>query len=236
MKQKTFCFIFARGGSKGIPKKNILPIAGLPLLVHSINLAKGLKEVDRIFVSTDCEEIAEIAVHQKVKVIKRPMDLAQDDSSEWLAWQHAIKYVETYEGKFDRFLSLPTTAPLRTKRDIEKCLEALKKDVDLVLTMTKSKRSPWFNMVTSDESSKLNLIFSESRINRRQDTPQCFDLTTIAYVSRPDYILKSSSMWDGIVHGVEIPSDRCIDIDNPFDYSVAKFLMEKSNFSENNNI
>ena len=61
MNQKTFCFIFARGGSKGIPKKNILPINGLPLLVHSINLAKRLKEVDRIFVSTDCEEISEIA-------------------------------------------------------------------------------------------------------------------------------------------------------------------------------
>ena len=232
MNQKTFCFIFARGGSKGIPKKNILPINGLPLLVHSINLAKRLKEVDRIFVSTDCEEISEIAYAHKVEVIKRPLNLAQDDSSEWLSWQHAIKYVESLDEKFDRFLSLPTTSPLRIKEDIERCLEALKKDVDLVLTMAKSKRSPWFNIVTCDESSKLNLIFKESRINRRQDTPPCFDLTTVAYVSRPDYILKSSSMWDGIVHGVEIPSERCIDIDNPFDYSVARLLMEKSNFSE----
>ena len=233
MNQKTFCFIFARGGSKGIPKKNILPINGLPLLVHSINLAKRLKEVDRIFVSTDCEEISEIAYAHKVEVIKRPLNLAQDDSSEWLSWQHAIKYVESLDEKFDRFLSLPTTSPLRIKEDIERCLEALKKDVDLVLTIAKSKRSPWFNIVTCDESSKLNLIFKESRINRRQDTPPCFDLTTVAYVSRPDYILKSSSMWDGIVHGVEIPTERCIDIDNPFDYSVARLLMEKSNFSEN---
>tara|TARA_S200000501_G_C20864122_1_gene761167 strand:+ start:1190 stop:1897 length:708 start_codon:yes stop_codon:yes gene_type:complete len=232
MNQKTYCFIFARGGSKGIPKKNILPIAGLPLLVHSINLAKRLKEVDRIFVSTDCEEISEIALDQKVEVIKRPLNLAQDDSSEWLSWQHAIKYVESNDEKFDRFLSLPTTSPLRIKEDIERCLTALKKDVDLVLTMAKSNRSPWFNIVTRDKSSKLNLIFNESRINRRQDTPPSFDLTTIAYVSRPDYIMKSSSMWDGIVHGVEIPSERCIDIDNPFDYSVARLLMENSNFSE----
>ena len=176
-----------------------------------------------------------IALEHNVEVIKRPLYLAQDDSPEWLAWQHAIKYVESYEEKFDRFLSLPTTSPLRKKEDIEKCLEALKKDVDLVLTMSKSKRSPWFNMVTRDKSSKLNLIFSESRINRRQDTPQCFDLTTIAYVSRPNYITTSSSMWDGIVHGVEIPSERCIDIDNPFDYSVARLLMENSNFSEHFN-
>ena len=233
MNQKTFCFIFARGGSKGIPKKNLLPIAGIPLLVHSINLAKRLKEVDRIFVSTDCEEISEIAYGQKVEVIKRPLDLAQDDSSEWLAWKHAIKYVESSDEKFDRFLSLPTTSPLRIKKDIESCLVALKKDVDLVLTMSKSNRTPWFNMVTRDQSSNLNLIFNESKIYRRQDSPTCFDLTTVAYVSRPDYILKSSSMWDGIVHGVEIPSERCIDIDNPFDYSIAKLLMEKSNFSEN---
>ena len=233
MKKKTYCFIFARGGSKGIPKKNILPIKGLPLIVHSINLAKSLKMVDRIFVSTDCKEISEIALEHNVEVIKRPPHLAQDDSPEWLAWQHAIKYVESYEEKFDRFLSLPTTSPLRTKEDIEKCLEALKKDVDLVLTMSKSKRSPWFNMVTRDKSSKLNLIFSESRINRRQDTPQCFDLSTIAYVSRPNYIITSSSMWDGIVHGVEIPSERCIDIDNSYDYTLAKILMEKDDLYDN---
>ena len=73
---------------------------------------------------------------------------------------------------------------------------------------------------------------NKPRIKRRQDTPPCFDLTTIAYVSRPDYIMNSSSMWDGIVHGVEIPYERCIDIDNPFDYSLARLLMEKSNFSE----
>ena len=232
MNKKTFCFIFAIGGSKGIPKKNLLPIAGLPLLVHSINLAKKLNEIDRIFVSTDCDEIAKIAYQQKVEVIKRPLYLSQDDSSEWLAWRHAIKYVESFDEKFDRFLSLPTTSPLRIKEDIERCLIALKKDVDLVLAIAKSNKSPWFNMVTRDDSSKLKLIFKESRVNIRQETPPCFDITTIAYVSRPDYIMKSNSMWDGIVHGVEIPSERSIDIDNPFDYSVAKLLMEKSNLSE----
>tara|TARA_B100001989_G_scaffold223851_1_gene178013 strand:+ start:439 stop:1152 length:714 start_codon:yes stop_codon:yes gene_type:complete len=226
MNKKTFCFIFARGGSKGIPKKNILPISGLPLLVHSINLAKKLDEVDKIFVSTDCPEISEIAFKNNVEVIKRPLNLAQDDSSEWLAWQHAIKYVEKNQQKFDRFLSLPTTAPLRNKNDVQRCLEALDKNVDLVLTMSKANRSPWFNMVTSDESSKVNLIFHDPKINRRQDTPSCYDLTTIAYVSRPEFIMKSSSMWEGNVHGVEIPSERCIDIDNPLDYLVAKFLME----------
>ena len=231
MNQKTFCFIFARGGSKGIPKKNILPIAGLPLLVHSINLAKNIEEIDKIFVSTDCNEIAEIANKENVDIIKRPSELAQDNSAEWLAWQHAIKYVQASEGKFDRFLSLPTTAPLRIKEDIERCLFALNEDVDLVLTMSKANRSPWFNMVTADSLSMVNLIFKDSGIKRRQDAPDCYDLTTIAYVSRPEYIINSSSMWDGNVCGVEIPRERCMDIDNPFDYSVAKFLMENRDSS-----
>lgn len=229
--QKTFCFIFARGGSKGIPKKNILPIAGLPLLVHSINLAKNLKEVDKIFVSTDCDEIATVAKKEDVIVIKRPSELAQDNSSEWLAWQHAIEYVLNNEGKFDRFLSLPTTAPLRIKEDIERCLLALNKNVDLVLTMSKANRSPWFNMVTADSSSMVDLIFKNSGVNRRQEAPACYDLTTIAYVSRPEFIMQSSSMWDGNVCGIEIPHERCIDIDNPFDFSIAKFIMENKDSS-----
>ncbi len=232
MKEKIFCFIFARGGSKGILKKNILPIAGLPLLVHSINLAKNLEEVDKIFVSTDCEEISQIAKNQNVQVIKRPFELAQDNSSEWIAWQHAIKYVQNNHEKFDKFLSLPTTAPLRIKEDVQRCLSALNGEIDLVLTMSKANRSPWFNMVTADSSSKVNLIFKNSGFYRRQDAPACYDLTTIAYVSRPEFIIKSSSMWDGNVYGVEIPSERCIDIDNPFDYSIAKFLMENRDHPE----
>ena len=78
-------------------------------------------------------------------------------------------------------------------------------------------------MVTADSLSMVNLIFKDSGIKRRQDAPDCYDLTTIAYVSRPKYIINSSSMWEGNVCGVEIPRERCIDIDNPFDYSIAKF-------------
>ena len=166
--KKTYCFIFARGGSKGLPKKNILSIAGIPLLVHSIKLAKSLSEINSIYVSTDCEEIANVAYKENVEVIKRPNELAQDNTPEWLAWQHAIKYVEEKEGSFDCFLSLPTTAPLRIEEDIKKCLEALKPNVDLVLTMSKANRSPWFNMVTADNSSKVDLVIKNPGINPKK--------------------------------------------------------------------
>ena len=125
MDKKTVCFIFARGGSKGLPKKNILSISGKPLLIHSIRIAKSIKEIDSIYVSTDSEEIADLAFTENIEVIKRPSELAKDNSPEWLSWQHAIQFVYKREGHFNIFVSLPTTAPLRIKEDVNRCIKAL---------------------------------------------------------------------------------------------------------------
>ena len=222
-------FIFARGGSKGLPRKNILPIAGIPLLGHSIKSAQSVPQVSQVFVSTDSEEIALIAEQFNATVITRPPELATDQASEWLAWQHAIRHVNANYGTFDCFLSLPATAPLRSSKDIQLCLDGLKPGVDVVLTMTPSNRSPWFNMVSSDDDGYLNLVNSGEahQVKRRQDAPQCFDLTTVAYAVRPDFILSSNSFWDGAVVGVEIPPERAIDIDTPLDFAIARFLMEE---------
>lgn len=226
MPQKTFCFIFARGGSKGLPKKNILSIGGKTLLAHSIRLAKTIEEIDSIYVSTDCEEIAEIAFQENIEVIKRPSELAKDDSPEWLSWQHAVKYIFNKKGHFDNFLSLPTTAPLRIKDDVQRCIFALKPDIDLVVTITKSNKNPWFNIVKLDKLSNISPVLNSPRISRRQDAPPCFDLTPVAYVTRPEYILNNSSMWEGNVRGIEIPNERSIDIDTRIDFLIAKLLFE----------
>lgn len=224
----TFAFIFARGGSKGLPKKNILPICGIPMLAHSIKIAREIRDVDRIYVSTDCEEIASVALQYGAEVIPRPSELASDTASEWLAWQHAISFVLDSGYAFDRFLSLPATAPMRMPKDVQRCLDSLQKDVDFVITMTPAHRSPWFNMVTADQSSKVKLVGGNGDVKRRQDAPPCFDITTVAYVSRPQFILNSSSIWEGNVVGVEIPRSRSIDIDDELDFSIAQFLMETS--------
>ena len=222
----TSAFVFARGGSKGLPRKNLLPICGLPLLAHSIKIAHDLSEIDHIYVSTDCDEIAAIATLYGAELILRPSQLASDTASEWLAWQHAINYVIQSGNRFERFLSLPATAPMRTSEDVKNCLSALQDDVDMVITMTPSNRNPWFNMVTRDKNKRVELAAGNGNIIRRQDAKPCFDLTTVAYVSRPEFILNSSSMWDGTVVGVEIPRSRSIDIDDELDFSIAKFLME----------
>ena len=224
----TAAFVFARGGSKGLPRKNILPIAGMPLIAHSIRLAQSIERIDKIFVSTDCPEIASIAESYGAHIIHRPSELATDSAPEWLAWRHAIGYVQHLHGKFEYFVSLPATAPLRSQEDVERCFHALTLEVDIVLTMTPAHRSPWFNMVQLNPDASIQLVANNlEQITRRQDAPQCFDLTTVAYVCRPEFVLQKHSLWDGVATAVQIPAERAIDIDTPMDFAIARFLMEE---------
>lgn len=226
---RTCAFVFARGGSKGLPRKNILPIAGFPLLVHGIRVAQEIESISAIYVSTDCDEIASVAKRAGAEIIPRPAELASDDSPEWLSWQHAINHVSTHYGSFDVFLSLPATAPLRNTNDVNNCMIALKEDVDFVVTVSPANRSPWFNMVTKDVTGFVKLVANDGSIHRRQDAPQCFDMTTVAYVAKTDFIMRSKSIWDGNVVGIEIPAERALDIDTPLDFEIARFLMENKN-------
>lgn len=226
-KRKTCVFIFARGGSKGLPRKNLLPICGFPLVVHSIHTAQSLGDIERVFVSTDCQEISSIAAAAGAEIINRPYELACDTASEWLAWQHAIRWVQAKYGDFDCFLTLPPTAPCRRVSDVKRCLEALNPNIDLVLTMSPSHRNPWFNMVTEDAEGCLKLVKTEAAIQRRQDAPLCFDIATVAYAAYPAYILKATSLWEGKVCGVKIRSEYAIDIDTHIDYVIARFLKEQ---------
>ena len=225
---KTYAFIFARGGSKGLPGKNIKMFAGKPMLAHSIEMAMNIDEIERVFVSTDDSEIADTALRWGAEVINRPGELAQDNSPEWLAWLHAVKYVNTEYGIFDKFISLPVTAPLRAKEDVENCLSALREGVDMIVTVTESGRNPFFNMVRIDESDAVHLFSQGSkRITRRQDAPKAYDMTTVAYVTRPEFVLKSRGVFDGVVHAVIIPQERAIDIDTPVDFTIAACLSKK---------
>jgi CMP-N-acetylneuraminic acid synthetase len=224
----TFAFTFARGGSKGLPGKNTRVLAGKPLIAYAIEGAKAVGQIKEIYVSTDSDEIATVATDCGAKVINRPAALAQDDSPEWLAWQHAVRHVLDTYGTFDTFVSLPATAPLRTPQDIKDCLAGLDNQTDMVLTMSPAHRSPWFNMVKADKNGYLStLVTTEKPPTRRQDVPQGFDLTTLAYVARPEFILTHQNMWQGRVKGVLIPPERAIDIDTEFDFKIAEFLMRE---------
>ena len=178
---KTFAFIFARGGSKGIPRKNLKTLGGKPLICWSIDVALKCPSIDGVYVSTDDSEIAEVASACGAEVpFMRPKELAADSSAEWLAWRHAIDFLYAQGVEFDRFVSLPATSPLRSVDDVENCIEALDNETDIVVTVKKAERSPFFNMVTiGDDGLSRLAMTSDEKVSRRQDAPLVFDMTTV---------------------------------------------------------
>lgn len=229
---KTIAFIFARGGSKGLPRKNILPLNGKPLLGYSIEMANKIKEVSEVFVSTDDPDIAIVAEKFKAHVITRPEHLAQDDSPEMLSWKHAVTYLKEKNYQFDKFLSLPTTAPLRNIMDVQSCLDLLDSNTDVVVAITESHRNPFFNMVKIQQDGYVKLLSNDGKTyTRRQDVPKCYDMTTVAYVTRPEFILLTDSLFQGRVKAVRIPRERAIDIDTEIDFLVADTIIKRKNSS-----
>ena len=222
---KTYGFVFARAGSKGVAKKNVRYIGGKPLVLHALDMGRRVSAIDEMFLSTDCEEASKIAQDNGYTVIDRPAVLATDDAPEWLGWQHAVNWVLKNRGDFERFVSLPPTSPLRIPNDILECIAALSPGTDAVVTMTPASRSPWFNMVKLDSAGFASLLIEGSNFVRRQDSPASFDLTTVAYVLNSQFILENSCMWSGRVRGVVIPRERSIDIDCELDLLIAEFLM-----------
>jgi CMP-N-acetylneuraminic acid synthetase len=222
--------IFARAGSKGIPNKNIQTFSGKPLISWAIELALQVRQINEVFISTDSEEIAEIAKMAGATVpFIRPSELAADTSPEWHSWQHFIKFLADKDGRLPEvFLSLPATSPLRSTIDVENCINEFKKGrVDFVVGITPSQRNPYFNMVKKEEDNQVDLVIEQGKkYSRRQDTPEIFDLTTVCYVGKPSTILSKNSIFEGKVAGVEIPRERAIDIDTELDFQIAEFLFK----------
>jgi N-acylneuraminate cytidylyltransferase len=229
---RIIAFIFARGGSKGLPYKNIKMLNGKPLIAWSIEHAKSVKRVDRVIVSTDSEKIARIAREYGAEVpFMRPADLATDNSPEWLSWQHGLKYLENTDGCLpDLMLSIPTTAPLRNVNDIDKVIDEYKKsDTDIVIVVTESHRNPFFNIVKEGVDGYINLLGSgDEVISRRQDCPKTYDITTIAYALRPSFVLNKNSIFEGRVRQVIVPKERSIDIDTLLDFEIAEHMIKKN--------
>lgn len=223
---KIYSFIFARGGSKGIPKKNIQIFNGRPLIAYPIIQALKIDFIDEVFVSTDCEETKNISENLGAKVIERPGSLAQDDSNEIDAWKHAISFVEKTYGVFDYFLSLPATSPLRDDSDIENALNLLEQDnnLDGVVGIAETNHHPAFNMVQKSETGILNLCDNSSKFYRRQDCPPIYNLTTVLYFMKVSFLSNSKNIFTGNIGGIIIPKERAIDIDDPVDFFIAEKL------------
>jgi N-acylneuraminate cytidylyltransferase len=232
----------ARGGSKGVPRKNIKDLAGKPLIAYSIEAALQSGLIDRVVVSTEDEEIAETARSYGAEApFMRPTELAQDDSPEWLVWQHAIKQLnkEDRDSQVGVLVCVSPTSPLRSVEDLDACILALTtSDVDMVITVTPAARSPYFNMVAINDSGLAELLIPpKGCVYRRQDVPAAFDVTTVAYAARPAFVLNANSMFEGKVKAVIIPPERALDIDTELDFRIAEVMLGLSSdeeFSLNN--
>ena len=232
MNRSVVGIIFARGGSKGVPGKNIRLLSGKPLIAYAIDTARQSRFINRVLVSTDDEEIAEIARQYGAEVpFLRPPRLAQDDSPEWLAWQHAIRTIEALEimPKMEVFVSIPPTSPLRVVEDVDACIQTLcDGDADLVITVRPGERSPYFNMVVLDESGYAQIVIPPSQmIHRRQSAPAVYDITTVVYAARPKFILNAASLFEGKVKAVLVPTERAVDIDTELDFQIAEMIMRE---------
>jgi CMP-N-acetylneuraminic acid synthetase len=224
--------ICARGGSKGLPRKNILPLNGRPLISWSVSQALAVARVDRCIVSTDSEEIAAVAREAGAEVpFMRPAELAQDNSPEWLTWRHALNFLRQTDGVYpDTLIVVPTTAPCRSVEDLERCLDEFEKgEADVVITVTDAHRSPYFNMVKIAADGAVGLVIQpESSVSRRQDAPVVYDMTTVGYVVRPEFVMNRNGLFEGSLRHIHVPAERALDIDTLLDFQIAQYLLDQS--------
>lgn len=227
---KNHAFIFARGGSKGLPGKNIKILGDKPLLQYSVDTALSSPSIDKVFVSTDDNYIAKIAVNSGAILIDRPKELATDTSPEWLSWRHAVKWAVDHYGDFEGFISLPPTSPLRSVMDVEASINQRKKmNADMCISVTPASRSPFFNMVKSKGNGLVELVSKpDYDVVRRQDAPKVFDITTVAYSTTSDYVINSFGLFSGKVTSIEVPKERAVDIDDIYDFMFAESILRGS--------
>lgn len=228
---KRLCTICARGGSKGVPHKNLRPIAGKPLIVHSVRHAVDSGLFDVIAVSSDSAEILRIALDAGAHLaIERPAELATDTANKLDAIRHAMLAAESASGeRFDAVVDLCPTAPLRDIADIAACLAPVETGVaGNVFSVAPAHRSPYFNLVEVAKDGKVRLSkFGEAAVVRRQDAPDCYDMNASIYVWRRDRLAEKPYLFaeDTAIH--IMPRERSFDIDSPLDFEIVEMIMKK---------
>ncbi len=220
----------ARGGSKGVPGKNIRPVLGKPLMAYSIECGLKCQSVDRLIVSTDSPEIAEIARRHGADVpFMRPSDLAGDLVPMLPVLQHSLQAAEEHYGKrVEALVLLDPTGPLRTVNDVEDCLSLLRRSgCDAVISGNTAHRSPYFNMVAQRDGYVHLVIPISDPIGRRQDSPPVYDLNTVVWVYSRRALMDEAARIPRRSLLYLVPPERSIDIDTELDFQILEFLISR---------
>ena len=222
----TIATICARGGSKGLPGKNIRPFAGQPLIAHSIRQALACRSLQGVYVSTDSEEIAQVARDAGAQVpYLRPAELATDQAGKLPVIEHLVRHLEGQGVAIDRIVDLQPTSPLRLPSDIDRALAI---DEDLVLSVRAAADNPYFNLVERTVDGLLHLCKGNGS-TRRQDTPAVYALNGSIYVWRRAALAHASAhgLWSVRAAAYEMPEWRSVDIDTLDDFDYAQWLHER---------
>ncbi|WP_419767370.1 cytidylyltransferase domain-containing protein [Arcobacter sp.] len=231
--KNVLCTICARGGSKGVKNKNIKELNGKPLIAYTIEQAKASGLFEHIVISTDSDDIANVAKQYGAEVFfKRSHEMASDTAGKLDVIKDAFKRSEEYYNtEFDYLIDLDATAPLRSIDDITDSFNQFKEnDNDNLITAMPSRRSPYFNLVEQDKNGKVYLSKKlDNAVVRRQDAPKSYDMNASIYIWKREVILNESSLFLDNTGLYVMPEIRSIDIDTELDYKFVEFLMKEKN-------
>ena len=228
-KDKTFlALIPARGGSKRLPRKNILDLAGKPLIAWTIEAANNSKYIDHSIVSTDDYEITSVAQQSGAKVLARPNELADDLTNSLDVVLHAINLQKK---DFDYVILLQPTSPLRTEQHIDEAIELLfKKHAQAVISVCKTNHSPLWSNTLPEDNSMDHFIRDEVKGKRSQDLPSYYNLNGAIYICSIDRLLEEATFFiKSNIFAYEMDQESSIDIDTIVDFQLAKFYSKKRN-------
>ena len=222
---QTIATICARGGSKGLPGKNIRPFAGKPLIVHTIEQALACTLLDAVFVSTDDAAIAEVARSAGATVpYMRPAELASDTAGKLPVIEHLVRHLEQGGQRIARIVDLQPTSPLREAQDITQALNACL-DMPLTVSVRLAQDNPYFNMVERDVDGNVALCKGQGN-TRRQESPAVYALNGSIYVWQRAALAQAAvqGLWSVKLGVVEMPHWKSVDIDDLNDFEYAEWL------------
>lgn len=220
-------FIPARGGSKGVTGKNIREFKGKPLIAHAIDCGKESGILDRLIVSTDSQEIADVASEWGAEVpFMRPPELAEDRTPMLPVMQHAITKVEELSGKtVSALVLIDPTAPLRSVHDIQNAYKLFQEsECDAVVSACPSHRSPYFNMVMMKGDYAGLVVDDGENVGCRQMAPRTYDLNTVVWVFSRYALMEEEARLPKKTLIYETVPEKSVDIDTEMDWKMLEFL------------
>jgi len=227
MDNDTLYVITARGGSKGIPRKNIKPLGGKPLIIYSIEMARRFAPDSHIIVSTEDREIADISRSTGLPVdYMRPMSLAGDTIGSREVILDVMDYADAKGIRYDKVCLLQPTSPLRTADDVRACLEMYTPDVDMVTTVIPAAANPYYDCFEADpDTGFMRISKGDGLYTRRQDAPQVVQTSGSVYVFNPQS-LRTKRLGDMTRRRpCLVDSTTSVDLDTPLDWAVAETVL-----------